>query len=34
MWKQARKVFDDGELEELGTRMKARKEELLQQPML
>jgi hypothetical protein len=31
MWTQARQVFDDSELEELGTRMEARKEELLQQ---
>jgi len=30
MWKQARQVFDDSELEELGARMEARKEELLQ----
>jgi hypothetical protein len=31
MWKQARQVFDDSELEQLGARMEARKEELLQQ---
>jgi len=31
MWKQARQVFDDAELEQLGARMEARKEELLQQ---
>jgi Hemerythrin HHE cation binding domain len=33
MWKQARQVFDDTELEELGTRMQARKEELVRQAM-
>jgi hypothetical protein len=29
MWKQARAVFDDDELNELGDRMSARKQELL-----
>jgi hemerythrin-like domain-containing protein len=29
MFKQARQVFSDDELEELGERMKARKDELL-----
>ena len=29
MFKQARQVFDDGELDDLGTRMEARKKELL-----
>jgi hypothetical protein len=32
MWKQARQVFSDEELADLGTRMEDRKEQLLQQP--
>ena len=34
MWKQARQVFSDDELEELGVRMQQRKDQLEQQPVL
>jgi hypothetical protein len=34
MWKQARQVFSDDELEELGARMQTRKDQLEQQPVL
>ena len=34
MWKQARQVFSDDELEELGARMQQRKDQLEQQPVL
>jgi hemerythrin-like domain-containing protein len=33
MFKQARQVFESAELEELGSRMQARKDELLSSPM-
>jgi len=33
MWKQARQVFSEDELEELGARMQTRKEQLQQQPV-
>ena len=34
MWKQARQVFTDSELEDLGARMQERKEQLQQQPAM